>query len=253
MVKNKWISFSNNREDAKLNLLCFPYAGGSPSFFAQWKRIMPEEINMCPVLYPFREVRRSEQMPDTIQELAKDFVDNNEELFQKPFAVFGHCAGGTIGYEVCVEARKKYGVEPVYFVASGEEPPEYSLEAFQYLEDASNEEMLDYLIEHHFAEESIRTNKGFLDYYLPIIRVDFNMLYHYHMTVCEKFNCPIYVITGEGDQVIEKERLDNWNKYTNGKVSYMTFPGDHYYLAHEAQALCNLMKDFYEESVEISE
>ena len=75
----------------------------------------------------------------------------------------------------------------------------------------------------------------------------------YCRTVCENFNCPIYVITGEGDQVIEKERLDNWNKYTNGKVSYMTFPGDHYYLAHEAQALCNLMKDFYEESVEISE
>lgn len=52
---NKWISHQRITDKGEINLLCFVFAGGSPSFFAPWKNSFPEWVNFIPVLYPQRE------------------------------------------------------------------------------------------------------------------------------------------------------------------------------------------------------
>ena len=78
-----WIAHGTDRKDADTNLILFTYAGGSPSMFAPWKKLFGEEINMCPVLYPARELRQNEPLPATVKEMAVDFVESNLELFKK--------------------------------------------------------------------------------------------------------------------------------------------------------------------------
>ena len=66
-MNSKWFAYGMTHEQADLNLLLFPFAGGCPSVFVQWKRLLCPKANVYPVLYPFREARRSEQLPDTVQ------------------------------------------------------------------------------------------------------------------------------------------------------------------------------------------
>ncbi len=47
-----WIAHDSKREDASINLICFPFPGGSASYYANWTNCFSEDINVCPVLYP---------------------------------------------------------------------------------------------------------------------------------------------------------------------------------------------------------
>lgn len=248
MAKSKWFAYNSDNSDSKLNLFCFPYAGGSASIFVQWKKNISEEISVYPVLYPFREARRSERMPDTVQELAKSFVDENEELLtSKKFGIFSHCAGSLIAYEVLVYLREKCNAEPEFFVVSGAEPPQFSLSTLAYLKSAGDEEFLNYLIGSNFVKPDIVSNKGFLSYYIPIIREDFKSLFNYTKTDAEKFKCPIFSFIGKEDMVVNHSRIADWAAYTEGKTSFNEFDGDHYYFTSIPGPMCGEIEKIYNE------
>ena len=42
----KWFSHYKHNENAKINLFCFVFAGGSPTFFSSWKNVFSDEINV---------------------------------------------------------------------------------------------------------------------------------------------------------------------------------------------------------------
>ncbi len=245
MTKNKWFAYASDNSESKLNLLCFPYAGGSASLFVQWKKKIGNDISVYPVLYPFREARRSERMPDTIQELAQKFVDENEEFLKsKDFAIFAHCAGATIAYEVVVYLRLKYGIEPKFFIASGAEPPCYSLESFVGFDEANDEQFIKYLIDSHFVNADVIDNSGFINYYIPIIKEDFKSIFAYSETKSSKLNCQIISICGDEDSVIDKSRLKDWQNYSEKDVIYESFVGDHYYFTSKTEEMCNMIYNF---------
>lgn len=242
MPKSKWFAYASDNNNSKLNLFCFPYAGGSASLFVYWKKYFGSEVNVYPVLYPFRETRRSERMPDTIQQLAMEFVDDNEEMLKSgKFAFFAHCAGASIAYEVIIYARKKLGIEPEFIIVSGAETPNNSLSAFADMSDAGDDEFLQYLINSHFVEPDIVNNKGFLTYYIPIIREDFKSLFKYSMTKADKLSCPIYSFCGQDDKVIEIPKLSEWEDFTSAETIFRQFTGDHYYFTKMTEEICEVI------------
>ena len=95
---NKWIAHYNNIENSDYNLFCFPYTGGSASYFAPWINEMPENVGIAPVLYPMRETRFTEPLMNTVEEMAAALVEDSIDLFRKPFAFYGHCSGAVIAY-----------------------------------------------------------------------------------------------------------------------------------------------------------
>lgn len=238
-MTNKWFAFGAERENASLSLLLFPFAGGCPSAFVQWKNKLTDDISIYPVQYPFREARRKETLPDTVRELAETLVRENEAVFSGKYAVFAHCAGAAIAYETVLEARKMYGTEPEFMIVSGAEPPEYSLESLKYLSQAEETEFLDYLISRGFADESVRKNSAFLSYYLPIIKADFTLMFSYIMTRDEEpLHCPLYIFRGDDDKVIDVNRLEDWKKYTTAETSERIFDGGHYYFTNDPDTVC---------------
>ena len=50
MNDNIWIRHGTWCEEAKMNLLCFPYAGGSPGIFAGWAKDFKEDINLLQMI-----------------------------------------------------------------------------------------------------------------------------------------------------------------------------------------------------------
>lgn len=136
--QNKWIAHQRISDKGEINLLCFVFAGGSPSFFAQWKNIFPEWVNFIPVLYPQREKRASENMPESVEELIASFLTDNKHLTDKPYVIWGHCSGALIGMEIAV-ADISNGNRPDGFIISGCEAPEHALQRLQFRDEDFSE------------------------------------------------------------------------------------------------------------------
>ena len=83
-----WFSHIKSVKESRLNIFCFPYVGGSPSFYAPWKRLLPENIGWYPVLYPGRELRKNEEITDSVDELVGEFILDNGDLLQQAPVVF---------------------------------------------------------------------------------------------------------------------------------------------------------------------
>ncbi|WP_029695352.1 thioesterase II family protein [Lacrimispora indolis] len=245
---SKWIAHEVRHRDGGINFISFPYAGGSPSMFAPWKSEIPETINFFPVLYPGRELRKSDPMPKTVDLFAKQFVDENQELFQNDFILFGHCTGTLLAYEVLLEVRRRFGKEPLYLLASGSESPRFLMTREREMEKrgASDEEMIDMMVEYELVDPDTARSVLFQKYYLPIYRMDLNMLSTYRFTSHEKLHCPIRVMYGKDDRTLRKEAVQDWEAFSEDPVEFKLFQGKHFYFAEDKMPLLGYVKELIE-------
>nr|WP_329886812.1 thioesterase domain-containing protein [Pseudoramibacter sp. HA2172] len=80
-----------------------------------------------PVIYPFREKRMGEPMPETVDEFVRMFINENRKMLSaKPWGVWGHCSGALIGFETAY-ALKDGGNPASFFIVSGCEIPASAL------------------------------------------------------------------------------------------------------------------------------
>lgn len=254
--KNKWIAHGTSKENASVNLILFTYAGGSPSLFAPWKKLFSDDVNLCPVLYPARELRKDEPLPDTLKEMVYQFVDDNLELFNKDFVLFGHCTGILVAYETALYVREKLNKEPLCFIASGTESPKYSMTQSIILGDngdciISDEDLVQKMIEFELVAPSFADNKNFIQYYIPTYRNDLIMMSKYKYQETDKFNCPIYVMYGSNDKTIRDFAIHDWDNFTTNKVSYHEFNGGHFYLTDIKEIMAEQLTNYINESKDL--
>ena len=249
-MAGKWIVHGRKSEGARVNLLLFTYAGGSPSLFATWKKLFKEEINLCPVLYPGRELRKKESIPESAATLAKAFVDANESVFELPFVLFGHCTGNILTYEVAKYVKEKLGEDPMLYIASGASSPRNSVYGDVLYDDKGNEvsnmELAKRLVKLGMVTPDFTEHENFVDYYMPIYRGDVNMLGNFDGENIVKLNCDICAMYGEDDDYISVDCVKDWEAYTKGKLEHEVFPGSHFYIAKEKEELAKRITEHIE-------
>lgn len=233
-MKNKWIVHGTKNENAEVELILFTYAGGSPSVFAPWKKLFSSSVNIDPVLYPGRELRKNEPMPENVRELVKSFVEENEELFSGSFAFFGHCTGAFIAYETARYVQEKYRRSPVAFIASGSDSPGIT-DLTSILKDENGCEVSDEELAHRMVKIGIVTpdfvkDSNFINYYMPIYRNDLLMLGRSDASSRDKLDCDIYTLHGDEDDFITENGQQDWKNYTTGTLYSDTCPGGHFYI-----------------------
>lgn len=239
---SKWFSHFTSHPAAKVNLLCFVFAGGSPSFFAPWKKFVPPWMNLMPVLYPKREKRAAEQMPETLGQLVTLFEQDNAGLFNKPYAIWGHCSGSLIGLELALSQSRR-GRPPAAFAVSGCEAPEYALgrlqsstrdRAFSQVEDES---ILQDLIDFRLMDPQMVQNPSFREYFLPIYRADLAMLNSYYPDQSKSLSCPALVMNGRQDRMIKPQYIPHWERYFTQKAAFKEYEGEHYFVGDHKEAV----------------
>lgn len=246
---NKWVSHQQMNDSAKINLFCFVFAGGSPSFFAPWKKLFPESINLIPILYPERERRLSEKMPDSMSELVERFINDNRALLDKPYAIWGHCSGALIGLETAYSEAG--GNPPKAFVVSGCEAPEYALNRLQLkknFSDVTDEDILNDLLLFGLMPPEMINDSSFRSYFLPIYRADLGMFSTYKCAENVKAMCPALIMNGREDKMISSECIPDWDKRFTSSV-FETFPGGHYFVNDESEDVCRRICSFLGDKV----
>ncbi len=239
--KTKWIAHEQIAKKGEWNLLCFTYPGGSASSFAPWKKFCGEEINLIPILYPMREVRRKDAMPKDFQTFVRQLVDENEGLFQSEYGFFGYCGGAVIAYEAALYAREKYGTTPVYGMVASSTAPEYVKETLLHGEtEKAQEKAIAYLREQQLFDDAMLESPMFLEYYMPMFLADCALLDSYEMSSSSPLDCPLDILLGREDLLLQKKKVEAWKAYTNGGCLMHYFPGGHFFVGEQGEAVFHL-------------
>lgn len=253
--RSKWFAHQTAHPEAEINLICFVFAGGSPSFFAPWKALFPEWINIKPVLYPMREKRAKDRMPDSMEGLVEQFFQENQDLLKKDYAVWGHCSGALLGMEFA-RMMEKAGKAPTAFIVSGCEAPQYALLRLQVgdtkrdFSEITDEEILSDLDTFNLMDKDMLANETFRQYFLPIYRADLEMFSRYYPEADAQISCPAIVMNGTEDSMIKRDAVGGWADYFSQKTIFQEYPGEHYFVNDQKEFIAGQISKFLKQAKE---
>lgn len=245
-MKSKWFSHERVSENSEANLLLFTYAGGNASSFAPWKRKISERVSFYPVLYPARATRISEDMPESVTALAENFVNENEEIFQKDVIMFSHCTGALVAYEVFKYASRKFGFSPKGFIASCSASPNFRL-LEEDVTKMSDADFLGLLVETGRIDEKTAGMPNFCEYYLPILKKDFIMIQNYHSDEPVKLSCPFDTVTADNDNLVKPHQVADWQNFSEKTIRNKNISGEHFYIEKNVKWICEYVNSLTDE------
>ena len=216
-----------------LPLVCFPYAGGTPSVFHRWTVPLGPSVRVTPLQLPGRGLRLREESFTTMGPLAEAVADAlTARGLDADCAFFGHSMGSLLAYEVAWLLRERGRPGPTGLFLSGSRAPhQYGDRADAELPDA---ELIDLLGDlGGLSGELTAVRQAFLRRRLPALRADLRVCDRYQVRHRPPLTVPITVLAGADDPLATPEQAEAWRSYTTGGFHRPQVPGGHFYLLEE--------------------
>lgn len=230
---NPWLVCPVPQPQARMRLICFPYAGASAQIFRSWSQLLPDWIEGHAIELPGRGRRWSEPAYTNLQELVQAIAPAIQPYLDKPFAFFGHSMGAWISFELARLLHQTYSLTPEWLFISARrapqlptsKPPLHSLPDVLLLQEL-----------HHLSgtPTEVLENQELLNLLLPILRADFTLLETYVYRNQPPLPCPIQVYGGQQDTEVTIPDLAAWQQQTSCDFNLKLLPGGHFFL-HSAQ------------------
>lgn len=220
----------------KPQLFIFHFAGGS-SYSFQFLTSFLDNFDVISLELPGRGARAKETLLKTFELAALDIFNQIvSRLSMGKFALYGHSMGAMIAYRVC-QMLEETGRYPQVVVVSGNSGPEsikpknrYSLNDFELLEELKKLGG----IPNEFYE-----NKELLDFYLPVLRADFEIVEKKPDLLRTKVQSPIYAIMGNSEDGASE--INNWQNFTTSKFESCLLEGGHFFLFNHPQRIAEIL------------
>lgn len=238
MTVNQWLLRMPSK-DATGRIFCFPYSGAGGSMFNRWPRWIGS-VEVCPLQLPGRESRIREPHFGTYEQLADQVAEAIESLLDKPFALFGHCAGALPAYEV---ARRLTGrnLPPSRLVVSAQVAPHDC--PHDRLLDCTDDELLTELTA-LFVRQGGEPHPALLDLALRVLREDLVASRDYGLPEPAAVAMGLTVMRWTEDPEVTEEELEGWRHY-GPDVRFTALSGDHWdFLSPSDVLLSELAKLF---------
>nr|AGS49840.1 BarC [uncultured bacterium esnapd17] len=217
------------RPGATIRLFCFPYAGVGASAFRDWPERLPDTVEVVAVQLPGREDRTKEQLPADVPTLARRCALALLPYTTMPFALYGHCAGGLVAYEVAQELRARGARSPELLLAAAHPAPHRQRNR-EPVHELPDDKFVEALRGMGGAPEAVLANDDFLDFLLPVMRADFALFENYRDSGRPPLDCPITTVCGDSDAIIGLDECDGWAEHTTGQFGRITVEGGHYFV-----------------------
>ncbi|WP_409462970.1 thioesterase II family protein [Amycolatopsis sp. GA6-003] len=234
---SRWLRRFHAADDAAVRLVCLPHAGGSATAYFPFSRAAADgglDADVIAVQYPGRQDRRDEPCCTELAAMADVIADDLAPWIDRPVALFGHSMGATLGYEVAwrLEAR---GTRPLGLFASACPAP--SVPRSEYVHELGDDGLLAALKEISGTGSAVFGDDELLRLVLPAIRGDYTAVETYRPEPGLALDCPVQVLLGADDPVVDPAEADPWRGHTNGHCAVQVLEGGHFYLNAQLAAV----------------
>ncbi len=228
---------------ARLNLICFPYAGGGAQIFNSWQTgLITGEIQVYGVQYPGRGSRVREQAFTDSKSLVEAFVPHLLPVLHKPFVLFGHSMGAIIAFELARRLESEHGLRPEHLIVSGRRAPQMPMtgRVTYNLPDAEFTEELRRL---NGTPREVLDHPETMQLMIGIIRADFTLTQTYKYVPGPQLTCPVSVFGGLEDTDVSRAQLEGWCEQTSNGCSLRMFEGDHFFIQTNQAAVLKTIRE----------
>jgi surfactin synthase thioesterase subunit len=234
--KTPWLPALRSSEATRMRLFCLPYAGGMSAVFNSWSTGLPREIAISPIELPGRGSRISEPKFEALAPLVKAMVNDLLPYLDKPFALFGHSLGALICFEFARALLQGPGISPLRLFVAGHSAPHLST-GTPPRHALPDHDLLHYLEGLNGTPQTLLEDSQLMALMLPIIRADLSIFETHTHVDGPPLICPITAFGGAEDPEVTMESLQAWRLHTRSTFDVKIFPGDHFFLHTQRQAI----------------
>jgi len=227
-VTAPWFGPARVRPFAEMRLVCFPYAGGSASYYYSMSELLAAHAETLALQYPGRQDRRRETCVDNLSELADRVFDVLQGCADgRPYAFFGHSMGSVLAFEVARRFRQAASASPVWLFASGYPAPSRLRGGNVHRRDDAG--ILAELRLLGGTDPRWLDNEELMASILPAVRGDYTAI-ETHPRGNDSLDCPITMLVGDDDPHVTLDEASAWREHTSGEFAMRVFAGGHFYL-----------------------
>lgn len=225
-----------------MKIICFAHAGGLASSFTCIKQYSSADIEIVPYEYSSRGTKWNQAKYQSFEQAVVQISSDIHKLVGNDrYSFFGHSMGAYVALFVAHRMQHVYKHSASNVFVSGQLPPKYHADTKS--EELSNEEFVNSLVELGGMDERILSSAEILEFFLPAIRADYNMLDKMEIDGSHiKLNSPITVLYAKNDNSVKYSRLLKWTEHSLWQADIYQFEGDHFYIQNNAEKLFNIMK-----------
>jgi pyochelin biosynthetic protein PchC len=238
-VDDLWTRRFHPAPQARVRLVCFPYAGGSASFYFPLSRALSPAVDVLALQYPGRQDRRAEPTIDDLGELTDQVLAAIEPWDDLPLAFFGHSMGATLAFEVARKLERKTGTVLVNLFASGRRAPSRLRNEDVHLRDDAA--LVRDLRRLNGTDARILADEELLRTILSALRSDYKAIENYRFQPGPPLNCPITVLVGDRDPVTTIDEARSWQEHTAAECDLNVLPGGHFYLINKQEEVIDIV------------
>ncbi|KNE75196.1 thioesterase (plasmid) [Candidatus Burkholderia crenata] len=184
---------------------------------------MPPWLELVRVQLPGREDRLSEEPASRTETVIPALMQEVETLLDQPLAVYGHCMGALLAFELAREMRRRQHKDPMGLFVSGRRPPQGPVVPPLFKLD---EPSLLSALEAMGASSPLLTNERWRQYYIGGVRSDLEIADTYVYREEAPLNCPISLFIGRDDPC---PTIEGWSCQTSGRFDEIALDGGHFF------------------------
>lgn len=236
-MSDAWLQRFSPNPQATARLFCFAHAGGGAAAFRLWHPGLPRHVEVCAIQLPGRANRIREAPLRSIPAIVEALLPSILPQLDRPYALFGHSMGSMVAFALAHELVRRGAPAPAHLFVSGRRGPTRP----------DPEPPLHVLSDADFVAELLRRYGGIpaevlaepelMQLLLPSLRADIHALETYRPGVPSPLPCPVTAYGGADDGLNPPDQLEAWRNETRAAFRYRTFPGGHFYLEGQRDAL----------------
>ncbi len=219
---------------SRKRLICIPYAGGYSAAFKPLETELRGDWQVVSVDPPGHG-SNPEPLLNNLEELVQLYLDRLRTYFKPPFVLFGHSMGGKIVHRMAQQLELA-GVSPAAVIVSGCPAPDCPPAVYK-----DDQALLKHVASFGGIPEELLRYGPFIDYFLPILRADYDAIATYICPSEQRLKAPLHVFYGTEDSVFTREDAAAWLKWAE-RVEAAAFAGGHLFVQHQADELAGRIR-----------
>lgn len=226
----------------KTKLFCLPYAGGSASFYTNWKALISDDVELYPLELAGRGKRFGETFCKTMNEVVNDlfpFIKDNIENCR--YAFWGYSLGAIIVYELMRKIIENNLNLPIHIFFAGRFPPH--IRPMERIDLLANNLFRKKILEYGGVPREIASNEEILNIFMMIIKADYKVLGSYQYIHLNPWPFNISILGGLQDEEMRDYGYSEWEKYTTKCCNFYSFEGNHFFVKENEKTIIDLINN----------